>query len=333
MAPGIPLRVLVYNTFLLTLRLPRPADAVDLAAGRASAARARELGPAIAGRYDVAALCEVFHERERRAVLAGWPGAAVDHAVGPGRRAPLLGASSGLLTIVDGPRITRTATHEFRHRGVLWRDADPLAAKGVLLAEIDAGAAGNLEVYSTHLMAGNDFLKRRDGAYGSITAVRHRQVDEVVEFVGQCHRPENVALLVGDFNLVAAHSDEAPPAHVYGGLRDRLDRAGFDDVWAGHGSGPGYTYCDRGHPADACRLDPVAPELCAEPAAPPAGKGAKRIDYAWLQRPDPAHRARVTVRSVRRRSFPRSPGAEGYGRVPHLSDHLGLHLELSLTTA
>ena len=38
----------------------------------------------------------------------------------------------------------------------------------------------------------------------------------------------------------------------------------------------------------------------------------------------------VEARAVRRLAFPREPGVEGYDELPFLSDHLGLHLELTL---
>ena len=57
------------------------------------------------------------------------------HALGPEESwLPLPRKSSGLLTVLDGVTLIRTDRHTFRRRGVLWRDADVLANKGVLLA-------------------------------------------------------------------------------------------------------------------------------------------------------------------------------------------------------
>jgi endonuclease/exonuclease/phosphatase family metal-dependent hydrolase len=318
-------RVIWYNAFLLHVELPRPGGPITIGAKPAWRARAAEIGRALAGQYEVAALSEVFDEPEREAVLAGWDGRPATHAVGPGRASiPMVGKSSGLVTVTDGLPVVRRAARRFRAKGAHWRDADAFASKGVLLVEADVGAAGNLEVYSTHLIAGNDFLKRPGGPAATAT-VRHKQVEELVAFIREVHRPGNVALVVGDFNVPAQPADG--DERGYERLRRVLDSEGFDDVWAAHGRGPGFTACD-GVPGSVCRPDPEAPEYCAEPAVVTPGTRAARIDYAWLQRRHPAHLVAASVTSIRRRSFPRHPGADGYEAAPFLSDHLALDLAL-----
>lgn len=328
---GRTVRLLWYNAFLLHLELPWRGGPVRLEAGSAWLARAVELGRALAGRYDVAALSEVFDEPELRAVLTGWSGRPAAHAVGPvRRRIPVVGKSSGLVTVADGLSVVRRAARRFAAKGVPWRDADAFASKGALLVEVDVGAAGNLEVYSTHLIAGNDFLKRPGGPFSANAAVRHRQVEELVAFIEEVHLPGNVALVVGDFNVPAHDPHEGVPDRDYERLRSVLEHHGFADVWAEHGRGAGFTHCLGAPPGAVCRPDPDEPQYCAEPAEPPVGARAARIDYAWLQRPEQAHLVAASVVGVRRRSFPRLPEADGYDLAPFLSDHLALHLELDV---
>lgn len=323
--------MLSYNTFLLHVELPWRGGPIRLEAKPAWPARAAELGRALAGQYDVAALSEVFDEPELRAVLSGWDRRPATHALGPGRRRiPLVGKSSGLVTVADGLPLVRRAVRRFAAKGVSWRDADAFASKGALLVEVDVGAAGNLEVYSTHLIAGNDFLKRPGGPFTANAAVRHRQVEELVAFIRQVHLPGNVALVVGDFNVPAHDPYEGVPDRDYERLRSVFEQEGFADVWAEHGRGAGFTNCHGAPPGAVCRPDPDAPHYCAEPAELPVGARAARIDYAWLQRPEPAHLVAASVVAVRRRSFPRRPEADGYDMAPFLSDHLGLHLELDV---
>lgn len=325
------MRLLSYNTFLLHVELGRPESRFQIHAKPAYQARATEIGRTLAGRYDVVALCEVWDEAEQRAVLAGWDGRPASHTVGPARtRIPLVGKASGLLTVVDGLPVVRRAARAFRDRGQRRHDADAFANKGVLLTEVDVGERGNLEVYSTHLIAGNDFVKRRGDPFGATAAVRQRQVDELAAFVREVHRPTNAALVVGDFNVPAHDPGAEDPGRQYERLRRTLDGAGFADVWVEHGRGGGFTHC-RDAPLNAiCGPDPDAPEHCLEPAKPTLGAGAARIDHAWLQRPQEAHRVAVSVASVRRRSFPRAPGADGHELAPFLSDHLALDLEMEV---
>ena len=323
------MRLISYNTFLLHVELPRPGGPIRIGAKPAWRARAAEIGRALAGRYDIAALSEVFDEPELRMVLAAWDGRPAAQAVGPERtRIPMVGKSSGLLTITDGLPVVRRAARRFRAKGAHWRDADAFASKGVLLVEVDVGAPGNLEVYSTHLIAGNDFLKGPSGPAAVVT-VRHQQVNELVAFVRETHSPGNVALVVGDFNVPADDPHLNVPSREYERLRRALGAEGFDDVWAEHGHGPGFTIC-HGQPGDVCSPDPDTPEYCAEPAEPTPGTRPARIDFAWLQRRHPDHLLSATVTSVRRRSFPRSSGADGFEAAPFLSDHVALDLELDV---
>lgn len=333
-ARAVELRLLFYNTFLLRAgRVPLPGRPRYVHAAPAVDARAHELGPRLAGRYDVAAFSEVFDLGERRALVTGWRRALPQRrhhrlrtAVGPPmlRRAPLL-KTSGLFTVVDGPALARTATHLYRSRGHRFLDSDAWSHKGALLTQVDVGLGADLEVYSTHLIAGGDLLLPRERTHRSAVAdFRQAQAHELLDFVRRTHRPGNATLLVGDFNI-----DALDPSPAYADLAAAMHDAGFDDVWIDHGIGPGPT-CDLRTLAPGRRApDPAAPDLCldGELAGEPAGG---RIDHAWLRRPRPEDGVAVEVRAVRRAAFPREPDTEGHDALGFLSDHLGLHLELTL---
>ncbi len=345
-AGAVELRCCFYNAFLLrAARVPLPGRARYLHSAPAVDARARELGQRLAGRYDVAALCEVFDQSEHRALVSGWHRRGGRHgrprtAAGPPvflRRVPLV-KTSGLLTVVDGHAVARTATHLYRTRGHRFLDADAWAHKGALLVEVDVGLAANLEVYSTHLIWGGDLLVPRERHHRSAVAdFRQAQAHELLDFVRRTHRPGNATLIVGDFNIDALH-----PSPAYTDLTGAMGDAGFDDLWLTHGTGPGWT-CDlRKAPEVIAVADPADPDRCldrdagAREAGGVAERGeegdepGKRIDFAWLRRATEDDGVTVDVQAVRRLAFLRSPGVEGYEELPFLSDHLGLHVELAL---
>lgn len=334
----VHLRLLFLNAFLLRAgRLPWPGRPRYVHSAPAVDARAHELGPRLAGRYDLAALSEVFDLGERHAVVSGWrraqPGRRhhrLRTAVGPPllRRMPLL-KTSGLFTVVDGPALVRTATHLYRTRGHRFLDSDAWAHKGALMVEVDVGLAANLELFSTHLIAGGDLLLPRErGHRSAVGDFRQAQAHELLDFVRRSHRPGNATLLVGDFNI-----DALDPSPAYADLAAAMDDAGYDDLWVEHGVGPGWTSDLKRLPAERVVPDPADPDLCLD-VGPPDGTvdepAAGRIDHAWLRRPRRNDEVGVEVRAVRRAAFPRPEGAEGRDELAYLSDHFGLHLELTL---
>ena len=332
------LRLLFYNAFLLRAgRVPLPGRKRYLHAVPAVEARA-ELGHRLAGRYDVAALCEVFDPSEQRAIMAGWysatRGAAGSHrprtATGPPerrRRVPLV-KSSGLFTLVDGivspaPPPTSTASAATGSS-----TPTPGRHKGALLVEVDVGAGANLEVYSTHLIWGGDLVLRhgatplgsgRRSARPSPTSCSTSSAAPTPRATSRCW-------------WATSTSGALHPSPAYADLTAAMNDAGFDDVWLEHGTGVGHT-CDASALRDAIAVpDPDATDLCRDDLEPPPEAAAgKRIDFAWLRRPSAGDRVQVEVRTVRRACFPRESGVDGYDDLPYLSDHLGLHLELTLT--
>jgi endonuclease/exonuclease/phosphatase family metal-dependent hydrolase len=332
--PGLAVRVLFLNTFLLRVgRLPsgrwlHEKPMVD--------ERADEIGVAVADGYDVVALAEVFHPDEVHRLLAA---AGVDPdaaARGVLASPPSALTSSGLLSFAGHP-IVRQQAIAYRQRGRKLLDSDAWANKGALMVEVDLGLPGNLEVYSTHVFFGGD-LVRSDARHRSpeLPRIRQAQVQELLGFVDAVHRPENVALVVGDFNIDAEGRGPDGLAEAGVGvqaaerLRRSFDDAGFDDAWALVGEGPGWT-CDLVEAPEGFGLDEDDPDHCAEPAPPRRpGQHLSRIDHAYLQRPVPSHRLEVQVDRLRRRPFTRAADAPGRDRIATGSDHLGLHLELSV---
>ncbi len=335
-------RLLFWNAYLLRPRIipyGPPLPAVGRLAAPAVPERATAIGRTLAGAYDIVALAEVFDPAERKRVLEGWAGRPDATAVvGPERSvAPLANASGGLLTIADGLRLTRTDRYVFRARGERRYDADAWANKGVLLAEVDPGVGGpgRIEVFSTHLYWGTGLLggaraldpeRRR--------ALRSAQIAELVAFVARAHRPENVAIVVGDFNVPAHDPDGPDPAGAYDELSAALGSLGLVDTWAEAGVGPGFTCGPATDPFD--EDDPDAPGyLLDDPAADPAGEASRperlRIDSVWVQRAAADHRLAVTFGRPRRRAFPRPVGAPRLADLPRLSDHLALSVELTVT--
>lgn len=341
------LRLVFWNTYLLQ---PRPIPggpglpAIGELAAPAVADRAHAIGAALRGRFDVAALAEAFEPVDRRRLLSSWGSPTITTAAGPGRsllRGPLGFASSGLFTVADGPRIIREMSHQFTERGSYRHDADALANKGVLLAEVElAGRAANLEVYSTHLCWGTGLL---GGPVAEDPIRRHRvrmaQVDELVRFVRRSHRPGNVAIIVGDMNVPALAPDfpDGPTAQ-YDDLVERLATVGVHDLWPRAGVGAGHT-CGANTDEFADQVDPDDPDALVDtdgadagvPVDPALAAQRERIDYVFLQDPDRRHRVRVEATGVRRYAFPRAAHAPDRDRLVRLSDHLAIGVDLAIS--
>lgn len=274
------MRVLFWNTFLLQVRL----GPLFLHHKPLVEVRAREIGAALAAAdFDVVALAEVFDRPEQAVIGEGWSHVAAGPAAA---RWPVPTKSSGLMTLSRRP-IRASRTWRYGVRGTRRRDSDAWAAKGVLMVEVATDDPDvNLEVYSTHMFYGGDLL----GPPRSPDGVRDAQVGELLAAVERWHTPGNAALVVGDFNIVAA----GPQGERLG---ERMAAAGFADVWVAHGDGTGCT-CDL--------LEPDGPQ--------------QRIDYAFVRADG------VEVVGVECLTFPR-PAGDG---MAFLSDHAALAVDLRL---
>lgn len=338
-SPQRDIRLLFWNVFLLRPRLvpggPPLPPVGDLAAP-AAALRARQIGEALAGNYDVAAFAEAFEPAERSLLLEAWSAeGAVESAVGPSRsfppRGPAAFATSGLLTVTDHLPIVRRAAMVFETRGSRVHDADAWANKGALLVELDPGVGGaRLEVVSTHLIWGTGLI---GGSRARDPRRRHElrmaQVDELVRFIEGHHRRENGLVLVGDFN-VPAHDPTAPggPQRWYDDLCERLAPLGLVDTWAEAGIGLGPTCGAATDPFDEDDAD--APGMLRDDLKATLGEGRERIDYVFVRRATTSGELAVSFDRPRRRAFRRQPGSDAYDKLPRLSDHLALSVNLHL---
>jgi len=321
------LRVVFWNTWLLAPRLWRGGPrmpGLDGWFGPDVDGRAPLVARALAHRFDVAALSEVFDRSEQRAVADGWPAASL--VTGPHARRPKR-TGSGLATLI-GPAVdlVRTEQHAYRAGGDL-RDSDTFATKGALFTSVRIHAdLPPVEVISTHLFAGGDLFP----VPGATDAARHHrvrmaQVDELVGFIERTHDPANPLLLVGDFNVAAYDPDPrlADPAERYRDLAAHLDRAQLHDLWIHHGLGPGPT-CTFTSPDDL-PPDPNEPDQVLDRTEQATSAG-ERIDYVWLHTPPGLA---VEVERPRRWAFP-GRGVTG-GPAGSLSDHLALSVTLHIS--
>lgn len=325
---GEQLRLAFWNTWLLSPRLwatgPRLPGLSGWFAPEVEA-RAPLVARAVAGRFDVVALGEVFERSEQEAVAAAWPEATL--VPGPRRRG-LKTTGSGLATLVaPGVEVLRTEGHAYRSGGDL-RDSDTFATKGALLTTVrSAPDATPVDVVSTHLLAGGDLFP----VPGANDADRHhaarmRQVDELVAFVRRVHHPDHVLALVGDFNVQSRTPGAADPSARYDDLARHLAPLSVRDAWADHGVGAGAT-CTFASPTDL-PVDPGDPDLVVDdPDEGPTPAAGERIDYLWLA---PPAGATLDIGRPRRWAFP-GRGVTG-GPAGSLSDHLALSVTVSIRT-
>jgi endonuclease/exonuclease/phosphatase family metal-dependent hydrolase len=229
-------------------------------------------------------------------------------------------------------------------------DSDYYAEKGVLLTEIDTGlkTANNqgvsIEIYSTHLMFGGGLGKATEtianiaAPFGDHIApsnsqerfaIQIQQVDELVNFYRQNHRPQNVAILCGDFNL------DGTNAQQFAVLKSRLSAIGMIDTWADGpigslGSGQTSRNDDgagQPHEADFSKVcfpssNTNAVDYCDETQVVPSpSEYVGRFDYIFIEAPTVEHLCNVDFARVRRRQFRRQRPTPSQ---QFLSDHLGL---------
>jgi hypothetical protein len=286
-------------------------------------ARAPEIGAMLASeRFDLAVLVEVWAEAERSGVLngirnAGGTTAGVAQGPLPGRTA----AGSGLMTVGLTQPLGEVVFNRYSNAGAADQDSDHYAEKGALLVRVPLGF-GEIDLYSTHLYFGNDLPET------PVTSApteeqrigwRRLQLEELRRFINSTHRPTNVAILTGDFNIDTQGRDH------YGGasaLTDFTRSLGLQDAWLeqfpGVPAAQGGTDCAL----DEERVDCVASSQTSADAQP-------RIDYLFVEQPTAAHTFNLDVTRIELRDFPRSLFKE---RQASLSDHRGLAYSLLCST-
>lgn len=312
---GVTVRLAFWNTWLLSPRLWRTGPRIPGSKGWFAPeveARAPLAAKAVANRFDVAALGEVFETSELDTLETSWPEATLVR--GPGPKLPRL-QGSGLATFV-GPEtfVLRSASHVYRSGGDL-RDSDTYATKGALLTTVRYHPdLPPLDLFSTHLLAGGELLP----IPGADDTRRHHiarmaQVDELIGFIERAHDPSHILVVVGDFNVIGGTAD-------YEDLAAHMDRAQLKDIWPNNGIGPGPT-CTFTDPSQI-PPDPDEPDMVMDTEHDEAGE---RLDYIWLRSPD---NLIVTPERPRRWAFS-DRGVQG-GPAGSLSDHLAISTTLQI---
>ena len=172
-------RFMFLNTFLMDADWPAPSDARKPAVKE----RTKDIGEFIKNNADIATLAEIFEKHIYHKLLnAGWGSNHPFKTDSIGENTP---GESGLGTISQNMNFLRVDFHEYRFE----TGDDSWAGKGVLLTEFDLGPnLSNIEIYNTHFQADAEFEKQM-------------QVIELAEFFEREHKPENYAMIVGDFNI------------------------------------------------------------------------------------------------------------------------------------
>lgn len=296
--------------------------------------------------YNIAALCEVFTPQRQASILngvkSGSPNRFVIGCSGPDSSGNTI--DSGLYTVSFDRSLLYKEARQFNNRGSELIDADAWANKGVLLAVFDVGL-GRLEVFSTHLISGGDLANKAwewilekvtsmsAEAYAAsiqdhVLETKMAQIDDLLQFYHERHNPENMAIIVGDFNLDAHNPKE------YGMLIQKMYGEGFKllDSWPYHRRRP-----PAGQPnvndAEKIKKSVAAPrgashsdykhyEVCSNDKGPYCDDsvqlGGGRIDFMFIERPQYKHSYTFDFTRVQRRPFFRN------GVPSYLSDHLGL---------
>lgn len=352
---------LFLNTWLMDARVDDLIGDSTEVTKPAVRARAHEIGRFIRDRIQMAALAEVWLDRERDRILSEWPDGSRPRSPGSGGpphrvhdTGRIMSRSSGLLTISQVSPIVDRKSRKFGAE----EGGDAWAAKGVLLAVIDVGMGpSRLEVYSTHLNA-----SRRH------RPVRFRQLLDLAQFIRDTHNPANPAIIAGDFNIHRHSSELKEPRRIlkdYSGPRDRIDpfrelllsqpgpltefdvptilmnAIGFKDLWEWRNGTLGYTsYMEvPGVPERICRGSTAADGMryCDDFRDPPdlaaLGEDASksdRLDYVFTNQASEAHSFTLDFTRPRRLTVVRPPSAPDRDRAPFISDHLGIATRLLL---
>ena len=333
--------------------------------------RAFEIGREVHS-YGITSLVEVWEDESRGLIMQDKSYAGV--LTGPPRPSSALKVlASGILVLSPEIPIEDGGTYVYWNDGVsrptpggcdfgALVDSDKWSGKGTQLTRVNLGC-GSIDLYSTHLYSGGDMpdltwlfrvaiplgfaLPTQPPTDEEIATIRLAQVKELLQFVGQTHNPENVAIIVGDFNISA--SSATYDNSIRSGLKNLMDDAGFDDWWNlemfkeddveisggltnrhGDGDEPVYHTFDTNckvYDRDVARpnTENVDDYYCDESQPADQGATGERIDYIFVERPrDQAFN--LDVSRIRRRAFKR-PGTHSQPEY-FMSDHLGLEVTL-----
>ena len=312
------LRVASYNVQFVTPDLPLVRHVLRQWPGHKPNVTAR--AEAIASRlacFDIVGLQETINDQRRREMFERLESAG--RACGKPSRLP----SGRMFTFVDGPDaanesgwlplvgnelalasrlpVVATGGHVYAHAA----EEDRLAAKGVLYARLAGGADDLIDVFVTHLQAGQE--------HG---AVRRRQIEELTSFIRRkVNGAAHPVLVLGDFNVRGSLVDRRDPGSDYRFLMQELNAAvaprRFVDSWLA---------TKAKDPETGSGTKPrVLPDGTLRPHE-------ERIDYVFLAGPG------ATPRTMRL-DFLASDLVVDDVPVGHLSDHAAVLAEISWSPA
>jgi endonuclease/exonuclease/phosphatase family metal-dependent hydrolase len=303
------LEVATYNVQFVTPDLPVLRHVLREWPGHKPNVPAR--AAAIAARlacFDVVALQETINDQRRRELRQGLERAG--RGCGKPSRLP----SGRMFAVLEGPdaetgswlplvgeelalasRLPIVATSSRVYKDAAWEDV--LAAKGVLHARLGNLGAGGIDVFVTHLQAGEE--------HG---AVRRRQIADLARFI-RATAGSGPVLVLGDLNVRGARVDRLDPDSDYSFLRRTLDAAvaprRLADAWL------------VTHPLDPDRASGSKPRRRADGTL---RVHEERIDHLLV--------AGATPRAVRRDFFTSDLVVDGKP-VGDLSDHAALLAQIA----
>ncbi len=310
--------------------------------------------------YDVMAFSEVWDwddelggkDQARVRILGAWAGAGIPVNSVSGSELEAKVASSlidnGLFRVTSAGRdfVEPARFQRFTHQGNKLFDTDAWSNKGILLTRIRCGA-GIIDVYNTHLISGGDLAIGQKIAdlfptepfinelnEDGLQAKRMTQLGELRDFFNLTHRPENVAIICGDFNIGASYEPyyrQVQELMATMSMRDvfQYQTETFrpqptDRVGGTHGPEDG----GPGRFDGVCPVDTKRPSdsygYCDEDSSEAPGNH-DRIDYVFLEEPRVEHSFKLDITRLRRTPFFVANLPEG---ETFLSDHLGLEFTL-----
>ena len=336
--------------------------------------RALEIGAELLP-YDIISLVEVWDNSSQKTILAFGNELLKDsdgnfetykdrYFTGPG--APLAGSwkqsGSGILVVVPNLQAFDGGNSAFNTDGVhryissgcdigMIVDVDRFSNKGIQLTVVDLGF-GKIDLYSTHMYSGGggetfwDVIEPVNDK--DRMEVRDAQLIQLASFITNTHNPNNIAIVVGDFNIAAQNAAEysnltnklkeiparndGEPFCLYDlwampAFRDILDsievegstNRNGDDIPAGDFS----LVCAQLVPYTT--LTGVKDDFfCDDSIKQAPGSYGSRIDYIFIEKPTTSHSFILDTSKIRRRAFKRKV----FDEVGYMSDHLGLEITL-----
>lgn len=327
------IRMLVYNTWLINppLGINSPPDRTQ---------RSRNLARHLkTSDYDIIALCEVFSDEDIKKFRRYLP---MNSRIGPSKGG--VNKNSGLITFAGLSGFGNVKREVFRQDGNL-TDKEDWASKGILYTEIDVGLSGGIDLFSTHLHAENE-------------SIRKHQILQLANFVEWHQKRENVTIVVGDFNVDGRTNDyewlirkfnsafNSRYIHPGGNLRrfdDQTVDLNLEDIWLARGGPSGSTH-KISNMEVVCKLDNPskqgAPYFCNDEFAyasdhtPTDDIPGYRLDYVFVEKPNPEHLINVDISRVRRNPFWRTPGEpdladpKKFDSISYLSKTTGIREEI-----